>query len=416
VTTTEPQNNTVRSDTELDSLRAWRMAAGAFWSMFAVFGVLYSFGAFFTPIMLEFRASHRAVSGMFSTAVLGYFFLGALTGRLTDKLGPRPVLLTGALAMGGGLMLTAFIDRLWQGYITYGLGVSVGVGCGWVPMLAVVGGWFQRRRAAALGIAVSGIGVGTLAVAPLTALLIERWGWRITMAALGGFAALSLLACAAILRRPPAAAAAVKLDARRAVRTPAFAILYVSWVGYAGALFISFTFLPTYASEHGVSATAGAALSGIIGIASVLGRSVFGALANRFGTIRLYRASYLIYCLSFCLWLGARGYGWLVLFALLMGSAYGGVVALSPAVVAQIFGVDGLGVIIGILYTGGGIGVLIGPSVAALSIDLSSSYTAAIIFAMAMSAAGFFALSLLESYGLTDAPLAAEAAKSHSAQ
>jgi MFS family permease len=416
MTAVEAQIDTTRPNDEVDSSRAWLMVAGAFWSMFTVFGVLYSFGAFLTPLMVEFRASHGAVSAMFSIAVLGYFFLGALTGRLTDRFGPRPVLGAGALIMGAGMILTAFIDRLWIGYLTYGVGIGVGVACGWVPTVAVVGGWFRRRRSAALGLAVSGIGVGTLAVAPLAAWLIQRWGWRATAMGLGSFAVISLLTCAAVLKRPPIPAATVKLDVGRAVRTPAFAILYLSWLAYAGALFIPFTFLPTYATEHGASATAGAALSGIIGMASVVGRSAFGALANRFGTIRLYRAGYLVYGLSFCLWLSARSYGWLVMFALAMGSAYGGVVALSPAVVAQLFGIEGLGVMIGTLYTGGGIGVMLGPPVAGLLIDVSGSYTGAIVFAMAMLALGFAALSLLEGYGLTDAALAAKAAESRSAQ
>jgi MFS family permease len=410
MTTTNAEAERVRDHDELDSPRAWVMVAGAFWSMFTVFGVLYSFGAFLTPMMVEFRAGHQAVSTMFSIAVLGYFFLGALTGRLTDRFGPRPVLGAGAVAMGAGMILTAFMHQLWLCYLTYGFGVAVGVACGWVPTVAVVGGWFRRRQAAALGLAVSGIGVGTLAVAPLAAWLIELWGWRPTAAGLGGFAAVSLLTCAMVMRRAPSAAATVKLDVGRAIRTPAFAILYLSWLAYAGALFIPFTFLPTYATEHGASATAGAALSGIIGMASVIGRSAFGALASRFGTLRLYRASYLVYGLSFGLWLGARDYRWLVAFALAMGSAYGGVVALSPAVVAQLFGIESLGMMIGVLYTGGGVGVMLGPPIAAFLIDVSGSYTGAILFAIALLALGFGALALLEGYGLTDATLAAKTA------
>ena len=75
------------------------------------------------------------------------------------------------------------IDRLWLGYLTYGLGVGVGVACAYVPMVAVVGGWFLRRRNTALGIAVAGIGFGTVFGAPIAATLIAHLGWRATYVA-----------------------------------------------------------------------------------------------------------------------------------------------------------------------------------------------------------------------------------------
>ncbi|SRR5579875_125470 len=379
-----------------DSPRAWVMVICAFVSMFTVFGVLYSFGAFVGPMMVEFRASHQAVSTVFSTAVLIYFFLGALTGHLADRLGPRPILTAGALAMGAGMCLTALIHRLWLGYLTYGVGVGIGVACGWVPTVAVVGGWFSRKRTAALGVAVSGIGVGTLVVAPAAATMIERWGWRTTALLLGGFAAAAMALCAAIMERAPLSTQGRKSAIVRAVRTPVFAFLYMSWLAYVAALFITFTFLPIYATEHGATLTAGATLSGLIGLASVIARAAFGILANRFGTLRLYRLTFLLYALSFSLWLFARSYPWLVAFALAVGASYGGIVALSPAVVAQLFGLEGLGALIGTLYTAGGIGVILGPPVAGFMIDFSGSYSGAIVLAMAMAGAGFAVLTLLE--------------------
>src|SRR5579875_1635687 len=347
-----------------DSPRAWVMVICAFVSMFTVFGVLYSFGAFVGPMMVEFRASHQAVSTVFSTAVLIYFFLGALTGHLADRLGPRPILTAGALAMGAGMCLTALIHRLWLGYLTYGVGV--------------------------------GIGVGTLVVAPAAATMIERWGWRTTALLLGGFAAAAMALCAAIMERAPLSTQGRKSAIVRAVRTPVFAFLYMSWLAYVAALFITFTFLPIYATEHGATLTAGATLSGLIGLASVIARAAFGILANRFGTLRLYRLTFLLYALSFSLWLFARSSPWLVSFALAVGASYGGVVALSPAVVAQLVGLGGLGALIGTLYTAGGIGVILGPPVAGFMIDFSGSYSGAIVLAMAMAGAGFAVLTLLE--------------------
>src|ERR1700720_3000556 len=140
-----------------DSRRSWRMVAAAFVAMFAVYGVAYSFGAFFKPMAAEFGTARSATSAVFSITVLVWCILGPITGHLSDRFGPRVVVATGAIGMGVGLALTSMIDRLWLGYLTYGLGVGVGVACAYVPMVAVVGGWFLRRRNTALGIAVAGI-------------------------------------------------------------------------------------------------------------------------------------------------------------------------------------------------------------------------------------------------------------------
>jgi MFS family permease len=142
---------TQRYHAELDSSRAWMMAAMAFVTCFVIFGVVYSFGAFFKPMAEEFGASRADTSLVFSITACVYNLLGIVGGHLTDRLGPRPVVLTGAIAMGFGLIATACIDRLWIGYVTYGLGIGIGVAGTYVPMLAVVAGWFARRRNTAGG-------------------------------------------------------------------------------------------------------------------------------------------------------------------------------------------------------------------------------------------------------------------------
>lgn len=193
----------MRSVTALDGRDGWRNVAVGFVSMATVFGVAYSFGAFFDPMADEFNAGRSATSAVFSITAGLYFFLGTVTGRAVDRVGPRPVLLTAAAAMGIGLWLTSVVDRLWLGYITYGLGVGIGVACGYVPMLAVVGGWFSRRRSIALGIAVAGIGVGTLGVSPLAAALIDAHGWRATYRVFAVASAALLVVCALAASPPP---------------------------------------------------------------------------------------------------------------------------------------------------------------------------------------------------------------------
>jgi MFS family permease len=105
--------------------------------------------------------------------------------------------------MGAGLIATSRIHHLWIGYLTYGIGVGIGVAFTYIPMLAVVGGWFNRHRTSALGIAVSGIGAGTLIVAPSAAALIARVGWRESYVIMGIAAAILIAICGLISAPAP---------------------------------------------------------------------------------------------------------------------------------------------------------------------------------------------------------------------
>ncbi len=375
----------------VDSPRAWVTAATAFTACFTLFGVAYSFGAFFKPMGAEFGATRVPTSAVFSITAAIYNLLGAPAGHLSDRWGPRPVVLAGALFMGVGLVLTSFIDRLWLGYLTYGIGVGVGVACCYVPMLAMVGGWFARRRNTALGIAVAGVGCGAL-VAPAAAALIEHYGWRHTYVLLGIASALLLAGCALLSARPPVHLHAARARLSDALRTPSFAMLYVSSILSSIAIYVPYVYLPEFAHDRGASQVAAAALVAVIGGASVAGRLGLGTVADRMGIIALYKACTLALGLSYGVWIVTGAYPWLVVFALVIGAAYGGMVALAPAVIAELFGVQRMGAVLGTLYTSSSISALVGPPLAGLVIDRSGSYVWAAVFAGLASVIGYLVI------------------------
>jgi MFS family permease len=375
---------------DIDSPHAWMTVVTAFMSCFTLFGVAYSFGAFFRPMGREFGASRMPTAAVFSITAGIYNALGAPAGHLSDRYGPRPVLLTAAFFMGTGLILTSRIDRLWVGYLTYGVGVGLGGACCYVPMVSVVGGWFARWRNTALGISVAGIGCGTLAMAPLAAALIDRYGWRETYIIFGVASAIILVLCALVVEPPPIHLHAARPRLSAAVRTPSFAMLWISSLLSSIAIYVPFVYLPEFAQHQGVTRIAAATLVGIIGGASAVGRMGLGVLADRTGIMWLYKLCTLALGLSYALWILTSGFGWLLVFALTMGTAYGGLVALAPAVVAEMFGVQGLGAMLGTLYTSSAISALVGPPLAGLVIDRSGNYLWAAAFPGSACVAGFF--------------------------
>lgn len=382
---------------EVDGLQGWWVAAATFLSTFTGFGVAYSFGAFFGPMADEFGSDRSATAFFFAITTFLYFGLGVVTGRIADVRGPRPVLLFGAACLVIGLLATSRVQSIWVGYLTYGLGVGIGVACAYVPMVAAVGGWFERRRTTALGVAVAGIGVGTLTVAPVAERLIDRYGWRQTYVILAAAAAVLLTIASIGARRPQVAVQAQSGSPLRGVLSTSrpFWTLYVSLGLMSVALFVPFVFLPDYVDTEGVAGSAGW-LIGLIGISSVVGRLGLGAMATRIPSMRLYQGSFLVLSLSFLIWLVAgRSYGALLIFAVVLGVAYGGFIALAPAVTAELFGASGLGAILGALYTAAGIGGLIGPPAMGRLID-ATTYDTALVAAMMFGLAGYGVLFTLK--------------------
>ncbi len=372
------------------------MVLAAVTSMFAVFGVGYSFGTFFKPMADEFDSGSGATALVFSITIALSFILAPVTGKLADRLGPRPVLWLGAGSIFVGLLATAATPNLFLGYVTYGVGVGLAIACGYVPMVATVGGWFERRRAMAMGVAVAGIGLGTLVGAPLSARLIEVTSWRTTFVIYAfGCAALLLLASIPARFGPAAQPSASPRSIRELFTLPEFRLLYLSSLCVTFGLFVPFVFVATYAEEQGIGSVSAASLVGLIGGSSVIGRLGLGGMADRLGPMRLYRVSFAVMALSHLIWLVAgSSYGLLALYAVVLGLGYGGFIAISPAVVATRFGLDNLGGTLGTLYTSAAFGSLCGPPIAGLLID-GPGYSTAIIAAAAISALGSVVLSRL---------------------
>ena len=368
----------------LDGARAWRVVVAAFLAMFTTFGVAYSFGAFLLPMSDALGAGPGATAAVFSLTTLCLFGLGALSGPAVDRFGPRRVLLVGALAMGLGLLLTSRATSLWHAYLGHGLGVGLGVACSYVPLVAVVGGWFSRRRTLAVGIAVSGIGLGTLLVAPLAADLIDRTGWRDAYLVLAAVSTAALVGCALLVRAAPGATSGEAAPLLPRLRTPTYVRLYVAGLLLSVVLFVPFVHLPAYAASRGAGDVAAATLVGVIGAASIAGRLALGAAAARTGVLRTYQGCFVLMSGSFLLWLGEPGYLRLAVFAVLLGVGYGGFVALGPALVAELFGLRGLGGLLGVLYTSAAVGSAVGPPAAGAVIGSTGAYLPVVVAALAL--------------------------------
>jgi MFS family permease len=273
------------------------------------------------------------------------------------------------------------------------------MGCAYVPAVGAVQRWFVRRRGFASGIAVSGIGVGTLAMPPLASLLIDHLGWRGAYLALGILAAILGGGMALLIANDPrerglgpdgdppltdhAAADAPGASVREAVTSRPFAALYAACLICSFGAFVPFVHLVPYARDHGITQSAGVLLLAAIGVGSTAGRFFLGDLADRMGRQHALVAMFAGMALALAIWAMAQSFWPLAVFAFVYGVFYGGWVAVLPAVVMDTFGGRNVSGIIGILYTSVAFGTLIGPTAAGLAFDLSHSYMLPILASVA---------------------------------
>jgi MFS family permease len=377
----------------LDRGRAWLDMTLGCLSMFTVFATAYSFGTFVRPMAAEFKSGRGSTAFVFAITAFLYFGLGAITGPLVTRVGPRPMILFGGTVQVVGMLLTTRATAIWQAYLTYGIGVGVGVACGYIPMVAVVGGWFEKRRATAIGIAVSGIGLSSLVGAPLAARLIEAYGWRDAYFIFAIATGLLLGLVALFIRTPASFANPAKFTLASAVRTRTFGLLYLGLVLSSVTLFNVFVNVVPYAEENGVRKVKAAALISILGGASVLGRNALAWVAHRRGAVVTFTASVGVMGITQLMWLTAGSRFWLLgLFVGVFGVAYGGLIALGPIVLAELFGPEQLGGLAGVNYSAAGVGALAGPTVCAWLVDRTGGYEWSIILGLVMGLAAFVIL------------------------
>ena len=370
--------------------RGWLVVAGAFAVTLVGFGSAYTFSAFLESLQKDFGASRGSVSLVFSLAGFLYFGLGVLSGPLADRWGSRRLAVAGMVLVGLGLAVAGQAQSLTQIYLAYGLGVGLGVGASYVPVLGAVQRWFVRRRGFASGLAVSGIGVGTLVMPPLASLFIQTLGWRHAYLALGGLAVVVGVGMALLIENDPrdrglgpdgdppqplaASAGPEGSTVRDAVRSRRFVGLYAACLISSFGLFVPFVHLVPYALDHGVPNASAVLLLGAIGVGSTAGRFFLGGLADRMGRAQTMLLMSTGMALSLLVWAASSGFPGLAVFAFFYGAFYGGFVALLPALVMDYFGGRNIGAIIGVLYTSVAFGTLVGPAAAGFAFDISRSY------------------------------------------
>ena len=372
-----------------------------------------TFGVFFVPLLTEFGWSRTLLSGAssFRFVISGLFSI--IVGRLTDKFGPRLLMVITGSFLGLGYFLMSQVNSVWQLYLFYGLFVGIGISAIDVIPLSTIARWFARKRGMMTGIVKAGTGAGQLAVPLIASGLIAAYGWRNSYIGIGAGVLLSIVLLAQLLRRDPGIMGLMPdgepeqssvrvskdeegLSLHEAAHTPQFWMLCAT---YLIVFFCSLTILVhivAYVTDTGITATTSVGILSTIGGVSMAGRLGTGSAIDRIGSRRAIIICFII-MVAGLLWLQVAGELWMLyLFATVQGFAHGGFFTTLSPVVAELFGMKAHGAILGIVIFCGTLGGAIGPLLAGYIFDVTGSYRPDFWILAAFGFAGLVLISLIK--------------------
>ena len=366
--------------------RAFRwviVAAGGLLGCMAI-GALFSLPVFLQTIA---RDTGWSVTGISTAMTMGFLAMAVASmawGTLSDRIGTRPVVLTGSVLLAASLALASRAGSLIEFQLLFGVVAGIAAAAVLAPMMACVTGWFDTHRSLAVSLVSAGMGMAPMTMSPLAAWLITAHDWRSSLLIIAGVAAVAMLPAALLVRQPPAldAAAGITPDNEprnemtlgQAVRTPQFAILlftnFFCCATHSGPIFHTVS----YAVTCGIPMIAAVTIYSIEGLAGLGGRIAFGLLGDRFGAKRVLVSGLLLQAFGALGYLFARELGTFYAVAALFGFIYAGVMPLYAVLARENFPLHMMGAIIGGTAMAGSLGMATGPLAGGLIYDVFGSY------------------------------------------
>ncbi len=361
-------------------------------------------GMFSLPVLLQplTRDTGWSVAGVSSAMTIGFVAMafGSIAwGTLSDRIGPRPVVLTGSIVIAVSLALASRATSLIEFQLLFGLMVGAATAAIFAPMIACVTGWFETRRSLAVSLVSAGMGMAPLTMSPLVAWLVTSHDWRMTMRILAVVIAVIMIPTALLVRRPPALAGQAagsggagpqpEMSRAEALRSPQFIILlatnFFCCATHSGPIIHTVS----YAISCGIPMLAAVSIYSVEGLAGLGGRIAFGLLGDRFGAKRVLVLGLLAQAFGALAYVFVRELAAFYAVAAVFGFIYAGVMPLYSVLARENFPLKIMGTVIGGTAMAGSLGMATGPVAGGLIYDTFASYAWLYVGAWGMGLGAF---------------------------
>ena len=372
-----------------------------------VFGSFHSFGIFLKPLTQALGIGRAEVSAAISISWLLNGISAAISGRLSDRFGPRPVMMIGTLLIGLAYLLMSTCSTVLELILFLGVLLGLGMGPSFAVTTATTAKWFSERRGLMLGIVMSGTGLGRIIVAPLSHYFIEHFQVRTAYMILAGAVLCLALPLTALIRQAPekdpgitipgkdSPANQIEITVKEAIRDVPFWLLLFIWLLVPLTIQLWQVHFFPYVSDKGIPETAASLLFIFFGTGLMAGRIGWGAVADRLGSIRTFTFVLMMISLVQFSTIAVSRLWTVYLLAALFGLSMGGNDTVFVKLVTEIFGTRSVGTIIGIMSLAFAISSSMGPLIAGFIVDQTRSYFYAFLLAGTFVAGALLLLGLL---------------------
>lgn len=359
------------------------VAAGGLLGCVAV-GAMFSLPVFIRPMAQDTGWSITGISTAMTFGFLSMAVASMVWGGLSDRFGPRLVVLTGSIVLVASLALASRAVSLSEFQMLFGVLVGAATAAVFAPMMACVTGWFDTQRGLAVSLVSAGMGMAPMTMAPLAAWLVTVHDWRTAMLIIAGIAAALMIPAALLVRRPPALDAGPDalapdelqsgMTVRQAIRSPQFITLMLAnffcCATHSGPIFHTVS----YAVTCGIPMILAVSIYSVEGLAGMFGRIGFGLAGDRFGAQRVLALGLLAQAFGVLTYVFASTIGAFYSTAALVGFMYAGTMPLYAVIIRENFPLKMMGTIIGGTAMAGSLGMSTGPLLGGLIYDRFNSY------------------------------------------
>ena len=392
----------------------WVIVAVSFITLFLAMGTRFTFGVYYIAILEEYGWGRAETAGAFSLAMVFHAFFAPVSGILVDRFGPRKLFPIAATFLFFGLLAASRISAIWHLYVFFGVLMAMGINTlSYSPVMSIIPKWFIRKRGLASGLALSGVGLGTLVLVPFNALMIDTLGWRSAFCVLSGIILFFLVPVTALFYRsspmdigqypngeiqrkdehallqkeknfpPPNIHELWTLGT--AIRVRAFWFMVLAVICDAFVVNMLLVHQAVYIVDIGCSKLLAASTLGLVGLLRSLGGILFGFLSDYIGRRKGYYLGSILFFVGIIILLYAREvpYSWtLYAFSIIYGLGCGSKSTMLAAITGDLFPGNSLGRIMSIQSTGFGIGGAMGAYLGGYFYDQMGTYVVSFLLSL----------------------------------